>query len=62
MRIPGLPLMLRQSRYRLDGGRYRAGETELLVSRGLGVVGLPFRIGCPPEVVLLTLKKREGYG
>lgn len=54
--VPGLPLMLRQSRYRLDGGRYRARGTELVVSRGLGAVGLPVRIGCPPEAVLLTLK------
>jgi len=55
IRIPGCPVLVRQSRYRLDGGRYRAGRTELVVSRGLGAVGIPVRIACPPEAVLLEL-------
>ncbi len=56
IRIPGLPVLVRMSRYRLDEGRYRIGTTEVVVSRGLGVVGLPVRIGCPPEAALLTLR------
>lgn len=32
------------------------GETTLLVSRGLGVVGLPLRTGAPPEVSFITLR------
>ena len=59
IRIPGLPVIVRQSRYRLDEGRYRTGETELIVSRGLGAVGIPLRLACPPEVVLLTLRRLE---
>jgi predicted MPP superfamily phosphohydrolase len=57
IRIPGLPVLVRQSRYRLDQGRYRAGGTELVVSRGLGAVGLPWRAACPPEAVWLTLRR-----
>ena len=57
IRVPRLPVLVRQSRYRLDEGRYRAGATELVVSRGLGVVGLPCRLACPPEAVLLRLKR-----
>jgi len=56
IRVPGLPVLVRQSRYRLDEGRYRAGATELVVSRGLGAVGLPWRHACPPEAVLLRLR------
>lgn len=56
IRIPGLPVLVRQSRYRLDEGRYRYRDTELVVSRGLGAVGIPFRMACPPEAILLTLK------
>jgi len=59
VRIPGLPVLVRQSRYRLDEGRYRAGASELIVSRGLGTVGLPIRICCPPEAVLITLARRR---
>lgn len=55
IRLPGLPVLVRQSRYRLDEGRYRAGRTELVVSRGLGAVGLPWRVACPPEALLLQL-------
>lgn len=55
-RIPGLPVLVRMSRYRLDEGRYQAGSSQLVVSRGLGATGFPFRIGCPPEAVLLTLR------
>ena len=43
----------------LDEGRYRRGATELVVSRGLGAVGLPWRVCCPPEGVLLRLVPRS---
>jgi predicted MPP superfamily phosphohydrolase len=55
IRVPRLPPLVRQSRYRLDEGRYFHAGTQLVVSRGLGAVGLPWRAGCPPEAVLLTL-------
>lgn len=58
-RVPGLPVLVRMSRYRLDEGRYWAGESELVVSRGLGATGFPIRIACPPEVTLLTLGPDE---
>ena len=38
-------------------GLYRQGEDLLYVSRGLGVVGLPIRIGAPPEITILTLRR-----
>jgi predicted MPP superfamily phosphohydrolase len=58
VRIPGLPVLVRQSRLRLDEGRFAADGTEIVVSRGLGVVGIPLRLACPPEAVLLTLRPR----
>ncbi len=56
VRLPRLPVLVRQSRYRLDEGRFTVGRTQAIVSRGLGVVGLPLRFGCPPEAMLLTLR------
>jgi len=38
-------------------GLYRDGGNLLYVSRGLGVVGLPLRIGAPPEIAILTLER-----
>ena len=55
VRIPGLSVLVRMSRYRLDEGRFVVDESELIVSRGLGVTGLPIRVACPPEALLLTL-------
>jgi hypothetical protein len=37
-------------------GLYREGNQYLYVNRGLGVLGIPFRIGMPPEITILTLK------
>jgi predicted MPP superfamily phosphohydrolase len=40
-------------------GEYRPVEsnshTQMYVSRGIGVVGLPIRINCPPEITRITL-------
>ncbi|MFZ1728630.1 MAG: metallophosphoesterase [Bacteroidota bacterium] len=36
-------------------GLYRLDATQLYVTRGIGTVGLPIRINCPPEITLLTL-------
>jgi len=57
VRIPGRPVLVRMSRYRLDEGRYFRDGAQLVVSRGLGVSGIPLRVWCSPEVVLVTLRK-----
>ncbi len=36
-------------------GLERAGATQIYVSRGIG--GIPIRLGCPPEVTILTLRR-----
>ncbi len=56
IRIPGLPVLARASRYHLNEGRYALDDSELVVSRGLGATGLPIRVACAPEVVLVTLR------
>ena len=62
IRIPRLPVLVRMSRFRLDEGRYTFRGSELVVSRGLGVSGLPLRVACPPEAVLVTLRRRHDPG
>ncbi len=56
IRLPGLPVLVRMSRYHLDQGRYTARGAELVVSRGLGASGIPLRLGCSPEVGLFQLR------
>jgi predicted MPP superfamily phosphohydrolase len=36
-------------------GLYDIGDSLMYVSRGVGTIGVPFRINCPPEVTLFTL-------
>jgi len=38
-------------------GAYRLGSASLFVSRGLGTVGMPLRLGAPPEVALIRLRR-----
>jgi predicted MPP superfamily phosphohydrolase len=36
-------------------GLYRIGPSSIYVSRGIGTIGVPVRLGAPPEVALLRL-------
>jgi predicted MPP superfamily phosphohydrolase len=36
-------------------GWFRCGSTQLYVNRGIGTIGVPFRVNCPPEITVLTL-------
>jgi predicted MPP superfamily phosphohydrolase len=37
-------------------GLFRLGNMQLYVNRGIGTVGVPFRLACPPEITLFTLR------
>ena len=41
------------------GGAYNEGDRWLYVNLGTGMVGPPMRIGTPPEITVITLKKRR---
>lgn len=56
IRIPGGPPLVRQSRYCLDEGIMSFGTSVLVVSRGVGASGLPWRFGARPEALLLTVR------
>jgi hypothetical protein len=55
----GSPI-IRQSLFRLDEGLYTHGDAVLMVTRGLGAVGLPWRAGAWPEAVLLRIEAPAG--
>jgi predicted MPP superfamily phosphohydrolase len=56
IRFPAGPPIVRQSQFCLDEGLYVHGSTMLAVTRGLGAVGLPWRMGANPEAVLLRIR------
>jgi uncharacterized protein len=55
IRLPNGPPIIRQSRFCLDEGAYAFRSSILVVSRGLGCVGLPWRWGADPEAVLIEI-------
>ena len=38
-------------------GHFQRGDSQLYVSRGIGVVGVPIRVFTPPEIELFTLRR-----
>ncbi len=36
-------------------GHYKIGDSHLYVTRGIGIVGLPLRLNCPPEITQIIL-------
>ena len=55
IRLPNGPPIIRQSRFRLDEGIYSFRSSMLVVSRGLGCIGLPWRWGADPEAILIEI-------
>ena len=55
IRFPNGRPIIRQSRFCLDEGAYAFRSSLLIVSRGLGSVGLPWRWGADPEAVLVQI-------
>jgi len=39
-------------------GHYQIGELQLYTNRGIGVIGLPMRFLCPPEISVFTLQRQ----
>jgi hypothetical protein len=37
-------------------GLYKSGESQMYVTRGIGTVGVPIRVNCPPELTKITLQ------
>lgn len=50
------PLILPPMGRRYPEGMYQLNRMQLYVNRGIGTVGLPFRLNCPPEITLITLQ------
>lgn len=58
VRIPFLPpVHLPEGGQKYVEGAFRFGKLQLYVNRGIGAVGVPFRLNCPPEITVFTLRK-----
>lgn len=50
----GLMRLLTREPY--NRGRFRIGDVQLYVNRGIGMSGIPVRLNAPPEVTVVTLR------
>jgi uncharacterized protein len=50
------PLVLPIMGRKYPEGYYRFNQMQMYVNRGIGTVGLPFRLNCPPEITVITLQ------
>lgn len=56
VRLPWIgPLVLPPLGQKYVAGHYQFDHMQLYVNRGLGVVGIPMRLNCPPEITEITL-------
>ena len=62
IRFRGGPPIVRRSQFCLDEGVYAYNSSLLLVSRGLGAVLLPWRVGADPEAVLIRIDPPNSGG
>src|SRR5262249_18109737 len=53
--LPGLGAVAAR-KFPIAAGLLRRERTTMFVSRGVGTIYVPVRIGCPPEVAVLTLR------
>jgi uncharacterized protein len=57
VRLPLIgPMILPEMGRKYVEGWFRFGRLQMHVNRGIGTVGVPFRLDCPPEVSMLTLR------
>jgi predicted MPP superfamily phosphohydrolase len=54
--LPGLGAIAAK-KFPVIEGMARRENTTVFVSRGIGTIGVPVRINCPPEVAILTLSR-----
>ena len=58
IRLPFLgPIALPPNGRLYPEGHFVVGTSQLYVNRGIGTVGVPFRLNCPPEITLSTLRR-----
>ncbi len=57
--IPGWRWSPVNLRYKRWGGLYSEGKQHLYVNTGIGFIGFPGRVGMPPEITLIELKKKR---
>ncbi len=59
IRIPGWRWSPVSMKYRRWGGLYTEGRQKLYVNIGIGFIGFPGRVGTPPEITVIELRRMD---
>ena len=60
VRLPLIgPLVLPPQGRKYVHGAFQLGNMQLYVNRGIGTVGMPFRLNCPSEITEFTLRPQS---
>lgn len=59
--LPGVGAVAAR-RFPIVSGLGSRRSTSIFVSRGIGTVYVPVRINCPPEVAIITLRRKPDHG
>lgn len=59
--ILGAPARFATKDLKYARGLFRSGDTQLYVSTGTGVIGLPLRFGVRPEIAVLRLRQATSF-
>lgn len=57
--VIGAPARFFTEHLKYDSGLFKRDESQLYVSRGTGVIGLPIRLGVRPEIAVLRLRPEK---
>jgi predicted MPP superfamily phosphohydrolase len=58
--LPGIGALAAR-KFPVPFGLANRGNTSMFVSRGIGTVMVPVRLNCPPEVAVVTLRRRADF-
>jgi predicted MPP superfamily phosphohydrolase len=59
--LGGVPLGIGMMRFKYLSGLYQENGGSLYVNRGIGYLGIPIRINCPPEISTFRLVRSEPF-
>ena len=59
IRLPGIRISPARLIYKAWGGLYGQSNNYLYVNRGLGTIGMPARIGMPPEITVIMIREKR---
>lgn len=56
--IPFTPPLFLSSKYKFDKGYFKPNTNPMIITRGIGMTGLPVRLNCKPEIMVINFVRK----